>query len=191
MHITNTSSGGTCNSYALNAVTVDQQTRDIPHLLHVLSAGNTNGGDCGYGAGGQWANLGGANKIAKNVIAAANVTFDGTIVQNSARGPAYDGRIKPDISAMGNGQVSTDENNGYFSFAGTSASSPSIAGLAAQLYQAYTDLNNGELPQSALIKAAMLNTANDAGNVGPDYTCLLYTSPSPRDQRGSRMPSSA
>ena len=23
------------------------------------------------------------------------------------------------------------------------------------------------------------------------YTCLLYTSPSPRDQRGSRMPSSA
>ena len=29
--------------------------------------------------------------------------------------------------------------------------------------------------------------------VGPDWTffCLLYTSPSPRDQRGSRMPSSA
>ena len=26
---------------------------------------------------------------------------------------------------------------------------------------------------------------------GPSYGCLLYTSPSPRDQRGSRMPSSA
>ena len=26
---------------------------------------------------------------------------------------------------------------------------------------------------------------------GIDYVCLLYTSPSPRDQRGSRMPSSA
>ena len=25
----------------------------------------------------------------------------------------------------------------------------------------------------------------------PLWTCLLYTSPSPRDQRGSRMPSSA
>ena len=24
-----------------------------------------------------------------------------------------------------------------------------------------------------------------------DYACLLYTSPSPRDQSGSRMPSSA
>ena len=26
---------------------------------------------------------------------------------------------------------------------------------------------------------------------GADVACLLYTSPSPRDQRGSRMPSSA
>ena len=26
---------------------------------------------------------------------------------------------------------------------------------------------------------------------GQPWTCLLYTSPSPRDQRGSRMPSSA
>ena len=29
------------------------------------------------------------------------------------------------------------------------------------------------------------------GNIAIAYTCLLYTSPSPRDQRGSRMPSSA
>ena len=28
-------------------------------------------------------------------------------------------------------------------------------------------------------------------NLGCSYCCLLYTSPSPRDQRGSRMPSSA
>ena len=29
------------------------------------------------------------------------------------------------------------------------------------------------------------------GNMANPYGCLLYTSPSPRDQRGSRMPSSA
>ena len=29
------------------------------------------------------------------------------------------------------------------------------------------------------------------GQEALDYLCLLYTSPSPRDQRGSRMPSSA
>ena len=30
-----------------------------------------------------------------------------------------------------------------------------------------------------------------AGWLADDHACLLYTSPSPRDQRGSRMPSSA
>ena len=31
----------------------------------------------------------------------------------------------------------------------------------------------------------------DVCGLDGDYVCLLYTSPSPRDQRGSRMPSSA
>ena len=39
------------------------------------------------------------------------------------------------------------------------------------------------------------NLSNGSGGViylyGHSSTCLLYTSPSPRDQRGSRMPSSA
>ena len=35
-----------------------------------------------------------------------------------------------------------------------------------------------------------LVTPNDLVHIG-SCTCLLYTSPSPRDQRGSRMPSSA
>ena len=34
-------------------------------------------------------------------------------------------------------------------------------------------------------------TQKDDGRVYRTETCLLYTSPSPRDQRGSRMPSSA
>jgi len=32
---------------------------------------------------------------------------------------------------------------------------------------------------------------NDDTLSNPERSCLLYTSPSPRDQRGSRMPSSA
>ena len=39
---------------------------------------------------------------------------------------------------------------------------------------------------------AVISVAGNAPNVaGLVYICLLYTSPSPRDQRGSRMPSSA
>ena len=36
-----------------------------------------------------------------------------------------------------------------------------------------------------------ISITNLSGNQILKYTCLLYTSPSPRDQRGSRMPSSA
>ena len=43
-----------------------------------------------------------------------------------------------------------------------------------------------QLAVSAVI-SALESYAADNGT----YTCLLYTSPSPRDQRGSRMPSSA
>ena len=45
---------------------------------------------------------------------------------------------------------------------------------------------------------AGLNTASRSGSLSAGWaefkrvlSCLLYTSPSPRDQRGSRMPSSA
>ena len=36
-----------------------------------------------------------------------------------------------------------------------------------------------------------VNTVNYMGKLKSRYTCLLYTSPSPRDKRQSRMPSSA
>ena len=41
--------------------------------------------------------------------------------------------------------------------------------------------------------AGYVRKLNNALTDSPDFsaTCLLYTSPSPRDQRGSRMPSSA
>ncbi len=170
VQITNSSYGDGCNGgYTLGARTVDSQINDIPSLLHVFSCGNSNNVDCGYGAGNQWGNITGGHKQGKNVIATANVFFDGSLVGSSSHGPATDGRIKPDITANGQNQISTNENNAYLSFGGTSGASPGIAGISAQLYELYGEFNNGELPQSALIKATLLNTANDAGNVGPDF----------------------
>ena len=49
-----------------------------------------------------------------------------------------------------------------------------------------TTLGRGGSDTTAVALAAVLKA--DACEI---YTCLLYTSPSPRDQRGSRMPSSA
>ncbi len=168
--ITNSSYSNGCNAgYTTITQTVDTQVHDIPNLQHTFSAGNSNGSNCGYGAGSQWGNITGGHKQGKNVIATANVFFDGSLVNSSSRGPAHDGRIKPDIAANGQNQISTSENNSYQSFGGTSGASPGIAGVSAQLYQAYSEANGNVLPPSALIKATLLNTANDAGNVGPDY----------------------
>ncbi len=170
VQITNSSYSNGCNAgYTTITQTVDTQINDIPTLLHVFSAGNSNNNDCGYGAGTQWGNITGGHKQGKNVIATANVFFNGNLVNSSSRGPAHDGRIKPDIAANGQNQNSTNENNTYQSFGGTSGAAPGIAGISAQLYEAYGDANGGALPQSALIKATLLNTANDAGNIGPDY----------------------
>ena len=43
----------------------------------------------------------------------------------------------------------------------------------------------------AFVLAMALTSFTRSFQAGPLIDCLLYTSPSPRDQRGSRMPSSA
>jgi PKD repeat protein len=168
--ITNSSYSNGCNAgYTTITQRVDQQMRLNHGLLHVFSAGNSNNQNCGYGAGNQWGNITGGHKQGKNVIATANLFADGALVNSSSRGPAHDGRVKPDISAHGQGQISTDPFNAYQSFGGTSAAAPSAAGVMAQLYQAYRVLNGNQYPDAGLIKAIVLNTAEDYGNPGPDY----------------------
>ena len=68
-----------------------------------------------------------------------------------------------------------------------SASDPMMALIEASAF--LTDLlihRTNRMPQKAY--AAFLNLIG--AQVAPP-ACLLYTSPSPRDQRGSRMPSAA
>ena len=168
--VTNSSYSNGCNTgYTLSAQTVDQQLYDYPTFMHVFSAGNSNNQNCNYGAGNQWGNITGGHKQAKNSIATANLFADASLVNSSSRGPAYDGRIKPDIAANGQDQISTDPFHQYDPFGGTSAAAPGIAGITAMLHQAYSDHNPGEIAEGALLKAILLNTANDLGNVGPDF----------------------
>ena len=60
------------------------------------------------------------------------------------------------------------------------------------------DLHNNEVPEDREALEALPGVGRKTANVvlntafgHPVMACLLYTSPSPRDQRGSRMPSSA
>ena len=61
-----------------------------------------------------------------------------------------------------------------------------VAGVKVQPERPFPDTGD----QGMLIcTAEILPIAHPTAETGPP--CLLYTSPSPRDQRGSRMPSSA
>ncbi|MDA7837047.1 S8 family serine peptidase, partial [Salibacteraceae bacterium] len=66
---------------------------------------NSGTSNCGYGAGNVWGNITGGHKVGKNVIAVANLTSYDVVATSSSRGPAHDGRIKPDVSAKGWSQI--------------------------------------------------------------------------------------
>ncbi|HMS29053.1 MAG TPA: S8 family serine peptidase [Saprospiraceae bacterium] len=168
--LTNTSYSDGCNvGYTLGTQVVDRQLWDNKELMHVFSAGNSNNLDCGYGAGPQWGNITGGHKIAKNATTVANIKFDGTVEISSSRGPTKDGRMKPEVSARGTDELSTDENNQYQVGGGTSAAAPGVMGTMALLYQAYKQKHMEQNPPGGLIKAILMNTASDLGTPGPDY----------------------
>ncbi len=170
LRITTKSYSNGCNAgYTSLTQQLDQQVVTYPSLIHVFSAGNAGTSSCGYGAGPVWGNITGGHKIGKNVIAVANVDYIDNLATSSSRGPASDGRIKPDISAKGTNVYSDDENFSYRTISGTSMACPGVTGVLAQLYQAYKELNSGAEPNSALMKAIILNSADDLGNPGPDF----------------------
>ncbi|MEX2427457.1 MAG: S8 family peptidase, partial [Bacteroidales bacterium] len=87
----------------------------------------------------------GAPADATDILTIGAVNSSGTLASFSSRGPTYDHRIKPEISAMGalTAVQSTDgtAKPGY----GTSYSSPVIAGATAVLWQAFPALTSTEL----------------------------------------------
>ena len=89
----------------------------------------------------------------------------------SSWGPTDDGRVKPDISGMGVNVVSTgsaDPTN-YLTLSGTSMSSPNVTGSLYLLQEYYNKKNGGKFMLAATLKGLACATADDAGNVGPDY----------------------
>lgn len=171
IRIISTSYSDGCNAgYTTRAQQLDMQNLAMPELIHVFSAGNNGASNCSYGAGAGWGNVTGGHKHSKNSIAVANLDYIDIRNSSSSRGPAHDGRLKPEISAVGTNVYSTQSNNNYVQMTGTSMSCPAIAGVFAQLYDAYKTFNSNNNPPSALIKAIIMNTADDIGNPGPDFS---------------------
>ena len=169
IRVTNSSYSNGCNAgYTAYAQQVDKDMIDNPALVHVFSAGNSNGSNCNYGAGSQWGNITGGHKQGKNVVATANITNLDVIAGSSSRGPAADGRIKPDLAAIGTNVYSTIDPNTYGTKTGTSMAAPGVAGFFAVLHNAFDEIQ-GDTATGGLLKAIAMNTADDLGNNGPDF----------------------
>lgn len=167
--ITSRSYGNGCGgTYSAVSSDFDEQMIALPNILHVVAAANSGTSNCGYGVSG-WGNISDGEQPAKNPLVVGALTDYDVIAGFSSRGPLKDGRIKPDVCGVGVNVLSTQPGNQYASFNGTSMSTPGVSGTIAQLYEAFKDHNGGNYPTGALMKAIVMNTANDLGTKGPDF----------------------
>jgi len=174
--ITSTSYGDACGGiYNTQAVALDAKADTLALVLDCFSAGNRGLFSCSdvyenvqLPQGSAFGNITGGRKTGKSPVTVGNMGINGQLSPKSSRGPTEDGRMKPDLCAIGNGSLGPAPSNGYAAGAGTSAAAPAVAGIAAVLSQAYKALY-GEHPTAAILKNTLLNSATDMGRPGPDF----------------------
>lgn len=123
----------------------------------------------------------------KNVLCVGSVKETGGLAAYSSTGPTADGRLKPDIVAMGantsvpvdpytesTGLLSTFPGNAYHRLSGTSMAAAEVSGAVALLCQAYETARFGEEPSPQALRALLIHGARDrvggASDLdGPDY----------------------
>jgi len=146
------------NYYGADAAAYDDQmhTQNLT-LLHIFSAGNlgtqtpVSGNYAGITG---FANLTGSFKMSKNSIAVGAADSFGVVPLLSSRGPAYDGRLKPELVALGED--------------GSSGAAAIVSGIAALLQQTWKQKHT-VLPLSATLRAVLFNSADDVGIPQIDY----------------------
>lgn len=115
--------------------------------------------------------------VAKNpIVVGALNSNDNSMTSFSSWGPTDDGRLRPDVSALGcqssgdYGVTSTIPTSSYTAMCGTSMASPSACGVGAltlEMWRRKFGKIDPMLPST--MKAILAQTAADLGNAGPDY----------------------
>ena len=103
-------------------------------IIVVNSAGNE-------GSNSAWGGWISVPSDAKNILTAGAADVSGMLAGFSGKGPTSDGRIKPDLIAMGSGTtvVNAFSSNGITTSNGTSFSAPMLTGLVAGFWQAHPE----------------------------------------------------
>ena len=123
-------------------------------VLTVTSAGNEGNDDWYYII---------APADADSVLSVGAVNSSGDIAYFSSHGPTYDGRIKPEVCAMGlyTYCISPNTTSEYSSASGTSLSAPLAAGAAAVVLSANLNLSAMELREALMMTASMADSPNN------------------------------
>jgi serine protease AprX len=113
-----------------------------------------------------------------SVIAVGAVTVDGNIAVFSSNGPTSDGRIKPDVCAMGVSVYVASKYNssGYEYSNGTSFSTPITAGVCALILSAHPELTPMQVREALRMTANNSASPNNIFGWGiiNAYNALLY-----------------
>ncbi|HEX4877421.1 MAG TPA: S8 family serine peptidase, partial [Chitinophagaceae bacterium] len=130
---------------------LDQQAFLFPNLQHVFAAGNSGLFKCSPMPD-SFRTVHAGYQSAKNVLTVANASPVGGIWRSSSRGPVRDGRLKPEIAAVGTFITATAPPpfDYYWENTGTSMASPAIAGGLALLYERFKQLNGNTNPKNGL-----------------------------------------
>ncbi|MCA1732844.1 MAG: S8 family serine peptidase, partial [Acidobacteria bacterium] len=112
----------------------------------------------------------GQTASSKNALAVGAVNSARAIASFSSRGPTRDGRIKPEVVAKGVSQYSTFENGSYGNSQGTSMAAPVVTGITALMLEQWSRTMGPIGPTADVLKALLIQGAEDLGNPGPDYT---------------------
>ncbi|MGA1792884.1 MAG: S8 family serine peptidase [Thermoplasmatota archaeon] len=117
----------------------------------------------------------------------------------SSRGPTDDGRMKPDVIAPGTNILSVRStrtsatgwgtfahNSNYLFMGGTSMSTPITAGTMVLIREFYEEVLNHTAPSGALMKATLVNGAQDMtpGQYGSDNATIQEIISRPDDAQG-------
>ncbi|NBC81833.1 MAG: S8 family serine peptidase [Bacteroidetes bacterium] len=107
---------------------------------------------------------------ADSALTVGAVTPTGEYAAFSSKGPAYDGRIKPNVSAIGLGTFYQQTDSTIAIGNGTSFSSPLVAGLAACLWQHFPQANNMEILKTIEASANLYPFSDTLTGYGiPDF----------------------
>ncbi|MFM1932838.1 MAG: hypothetical protein RL226_2141 [Bacteroidota bacterium] len=107
---------------------------------------------------------------ADSVLTVGAVNTDGIHAPFSSFGPTADGRIKPNVCALGQGAWFAAPDSTIRRGNGTSFASPILCGLAACLWQAHPEATNMDILRAIEKSASLYNQPNDSLGYGiPDF----------------------